>query len=299
MSEIKLQTKINSFLEVQKSLQEIEKQLNVLSKSLSSKAESEVSDTEGKSGDIKTTRNVDGSYSFEIRTDSGWKTPVLGESSIKFKDKPASISKPTILSIDEMEAEDTTKGDVKAKKNIFDEKADKFVLPRPDYESGWFLVEEDKQYVTGATDGVAPDTSSFYDDASEVVGIPALGFSLKSPPTYYQILIAPPKVTTFDEAMTSGILILQHAIHERYPGATSSSNWFQNGFFTYMTSPEHICFSTAQGHLFNWASPDGDTANADGAGGLRVTSWTSDWYQAFTATGTSADTASVNFRIWK
>ena len=64
-----------------------------------------------------------------------------------------------------------------------------------------------------------------------------------------------------------------------------------------MTSPEHICFSSAQGHLFNWASADG--GSADEAGGLRVTSWTSDWYQAFTATGTSADTASVNFRIWK
>ena len=38
---------------------------------------------------------------------------------------------------------------------IYDEKNSKFVLPRPDYDSGWFDVRNDRQYVTGATDGGA------------------------------------------------------------------------------------------------------------------------------------------------
>jgi hypothetical protein len=134
---IKLLTKIKSMDDVQKSLQELEKRLNELSESVNPVAGEETNDTKGKPGDIKITKGADNSYTFEVKTEEGWKTPVIGSSAITFKDKPAAIKAPKKESIDEIESADSTTGDVKAKKVIFDEKADKFILARPDYDSGW------------------------------------------------------------------------------------------------------------------------------------------------------------------
>ena len=138
--EFKLLTKIKSLGDVQKSLQQLEKKINELSESTNSTAGGEVDDAKGKSGDIKITKGKDNAYTFEIKTEDGWKTPVIGNSAITFKDKPAAISAPKVESIDEIESADSTTGDVKAKKVIFDEKADKFILARPDYDSGWNSV---------------------------------------------------------------------------------------------------------------------------------------------------------------
>ena len=136
---IKLQTKITSLQDVEKSLREIEKVFNDLTKSVNSKAESEITDKEGKTGDLQVTMNEDKSYTFEFKTETGWKTPIFQENVITFKDKPAQINQPK-KSIDELEADDTNTGDSKAKKTIFDEKASKFILPRPDYESDWLAA---------------------------------------------------------------------------------------------------------------------------------------------------------------
>jgi hypothetical protein len=148
MAEIKLQTKISSFQDVQKSLQEIEKRLNELLLSVNKESETEVSDKDGKTGDIQVTQNVDKSYNFEVRTQDGWKTPVLGESAIKFTDKPSSFSQKIDKSIDDIESDDTSTGSTKAKKNIYDEKADKFILARPDYDSGWLQDASDDAAIT-------------------------------------------------------------------------------------------------------------------------------------------------------
>ena len=48
--------------------------------------------------------------------------------------------------IDELETEDSNTDSDTAKKTIFDEKADKFVLPRPDYESDWTNVTKNSTY---------------------------------------------------------------------------------------------------------------------------------------------------------
>jgi hypothetical protein len=149
VSILKLSTKIQSFNEVSKALQTIEKYLNELDKSVNTKAESEVSDKDGKTGDIRTTRNVDGTFTFEVRTDEGWKTPAIGGSSIKFTDKPSSYSQQIVKSIDEIEVDDTSTGAKDAEKTIFDEKENKFKvshltgIPRPDYDSGWFDIDRD------------------------------------------------------------------------------------------------------------------------------------------------------------
>lgn len=132
---IRILSKVSTFDDVQKSLQEIEKALNDLTISVSNKAETEISDEEGKTGDIQITQNKDKSYTFEIRTEEGWKTPVIGDSAVKFKSKPA--FKDQDKSIDEIETNDTTTGDKLAEKTIYDEKADKFIIARADYDSGW------------------------------------------------------------------------------------------------------------------------------------------------------------------
>tara|TARA_R110002020_G_scaffold90061_2_gene219553 strand:- start:13155 stop:13892 length:738 start_codon:yes stop_codon:yes gene_type:complete len=137
----KILTNVSSFQDVQKSLQEVEKKLNELSKSVNSEAETEVSDKDGKTGDIKTTRNEDGTYTFEIKTKEGWKTPALGASLIKFKDKLSSLRQITTKSIDEIEVNDSSTGDSTANLTTFDEKNNKFILPRSDYDSGWIDID--------------------------------------------------------------------------------------------------------------------------------------------------------------
>jgi len=137
----KITTKITSFADVQKSLQEIEKVLNELTSSVNSSAETEVSDKDGKTGDIKTQRNADGTYSFEVKTDEGWKVPALGNSLIKFKDKLNTIRQTTPKSIEELAESDASTGDSTANLTTFDEKNNKFVLPRPDYDSGWQAID--------------------------------------------------------------------------------------------------------------------------------------------------------------
>lgn len=140
---IRILSKITSFTDVTKSFQEIEKVLNNIVDTIKTPAEKELKETEGSTGDIQITQNKDKSYTFEVRTKEGWKTPVIGNSAIKFTDKPSSLSKKQNKSIDEIEADDTSTGGKDAEKTIFDEKANKFILPRADYESDWLDADKD------------------------------------------------------------------------------------------------------------------------------------------------------------
>ena len=137
MEQINLVKNIKDFMGVQKALQDIEKIVNNLIKSTNTSSEGDVSDLEGKTGDIRITQNEDKDYIFEVRTEEGWKTPVIGNSAIKFKDKPSDTANNQKKSIDEIEAEDNSSGDSIANLTTFDEKSNKFVLARPDYDSGW------------------------------------------------------------------------------------------------------------------------------------------------------------------
>ena len=71
------------------------------------------------------------------------------------------------------------------------------LFPSPDYESGWFEIGLNKIYVTGATDGQIPDSSSsnVYKTAAKVVGISDLGFNLSDVPRYVQITAGPAGTT--------------------------------------------------------------------------------------------------------
>ena len=147
----KILTNIKSFTDVQKSLQELEKKVNELLSSVNVGAESEVSDKDGKSGDTRITRNPDTTYTFEIRTEEGWKTPAMGESLITFKDKPAQVAKHQKVAISDIETDDASTGASNASKNIFDASTGEFSidhltknqtggLMKPDYDSGWLRM---------------------------------------------------------------------------------------------------------------------------------------------------------------
>ena len=135
MDKVRIISNITGFADVQKSFQEIEKVLNSLMESTAAQAETQINEEDGKTGDIQISQNEDKSYTFEVRTEEGWKTPVVGDSAVKFKSKPA--FKGQKKSIDEIETNDTLTSGKLAEKTIYDEKADKFIMARADYDSGW------------------------------------------------------------------------------------------------------------------------------------------------------------------
>tara|TARA_R100000152_G_C6779979_1_gene212198 strand:+ start:3095 stop:3667 length:573 start_codon:yes stop_codon:yes gene_type:complete len=76
-SNIKLVNKITSFKDVQTSLNELEKILRNFEKVILTPAELDVFDREGKTGETRTTKNIDGTYSIQSRTNKGWDFPSL------------------------------------------------------------------------------------------------------------------------------------------------------------------------------------------------------------------------------
>jgi len=139
-NKVKTVTKIASFLDCEKSFQNIETILNDLMSRINSKAESDIKEEEGETGDTKITQNADKSFSLEVRTKEGWKKGTVKGMPVRYGEKPKDETSIPKKSIDEIEAADTSTGTEDAKKTIFDEKADKFVLPRPDYDSGWVVA---------------------------------------------------------------------------------------------------------------------------------------------------------------
>jgi hypothetical protein len=79
-NKVKISTKVKSFEDVQKSLQDIEKNFNKLLESVNKKSEVAAKETEGESGDIKSANegtNAGNDYSFQVKTDKGWQSPIL------------------------------------------------------------------------------------------------------------------------------------------------------------------------------------------------------------------------------
>jgi hypothetical protein len=175
---VNTKTKISNFVDAQRAIQELQKNFNSLVEKALSPAEKKLGETEGSTGDIQITQNKDKTYTFEVRTEDGWKTPVIGDSLIKFKGKPKSISQDKKEAIEDIEANDTTTGDSKANKTIYDEKNDKFVLPRPDYESDWVDVTVNSNYTYTHNLGtkVFKLIQLIFKDDSDRIFYPGVGF---------------------------------------------------------------------------------------------------------------------------
>ncbi len=271
---IKLSSKVTSFEEVQKSLQTLENKLNEIISSVNRDIHTEFKETEGKPGDIRVFPNANQTYSLEACTDEGWKkmfasnyTTEDGTSEVYLDDKPKNTTP----------------------KKITHALDARYIPAAPDYDSGWFEVELGKQYVTGATTGVAPDASFVY-DAAEVVGIPALGFTLTSPPRHYQILLTPPGASTFDDIDTHKFLSLQN---EGKFYISSGGSQYSVGYSLYMTSKTSVVLAGPGNHHFLW----GGSSDTGGVNDLNTNE--TYWYQAFTASGTSAGTGTVRLLLWK
>lgn len=143
VDKVSLSSRVQSFEEVNRELTKVNDTLNALLEKTTQTSEVDTTEgTEGNPGDIKTILNSDKTYSFSIRTEDGWKTPFLENREIIFKSKNPSAGE-IKKSIDEIESKSTNE----AKKTIFDEKADKFILPRPDYDSGWVALTHNSSVV--------------------------------------------------------------------------------------------------------------------------------------------------------
>jgi hypothetical protein len=134
---VSIQTKVSSFTEVQRSLEEIKNVLDTLSAKQIPDGVTDESETEGTPGSIRVVKNDLDQSLFEIKTEDGWKKPMVGKTAVTFETIENNQKPIRAESIDEIEANDTTTGDNKANNTIYDEKANKFVIARPDFDSGW------------------------------------------------------------------------------------------------------------------------------------------------------------------
>lgn len=160
---ISIPKKITDFETVQKVTQDLEQAINNILKKVAAPAEFTSSEgQEGDTGDTKIIRNTDKTYTFSIKTEDGWKSPSMDNREIRFTDLPK-VEKNIKKSITKIETDDIATGASTAKKTIFDEKAGKFIMPRPDYDSGWFVwdhsevrLNDDNPHVLTHNLGVIP-----------------------------------------------------------------------------------------------------------------------------------------------
>ena len=126
-AELKVATKIQSFEDVQRALQDIEKSLKSLSTSVNSQAEGEITDKDGKTGDIRVTQNEDKTYGLELKTEEGWKFPTVGESPVQLSGKKGEKARPDAV-VDKFK----------------DELGGPSNFPNPDYQSEWVNVPNNR-----------------------------------------------------------------------------------------------------------------------------------------------------------
>ena len=141
-------TNVKSFPDVQRALEELKKALNFVKEKQNPSPELGESQLDGDVGSIRVISNNNEDALFEIKTEEGWKRPVVGNTPVTFGEVASIAKTKTKRSIDEIEANDIeTEGNV-AKKTIFDEKADKFILARPDHISQWIWFDASSHRVT-------------------------------------------------------------------------------------------------------------------------------------------------------
>ena len=139
MEKTSINTNVKELSDVQRSLESIKNELDKLKEKLEVTPEEVEDETVGQVGSIRIIKNSDTESLFEIKDNEGWKKPMMGESQITLRKLTTNIKVPEKKSIDEIETEDTNTDSDIAKKTLYDEKAEKFILPRPDYDSGWTL----------------------------------------------------------------------------------------------------------------------------------------------------------------
>ena len=129
--------KIGDLKDVESVLQELTQKINEIESKLGSPENEALSDKDAVPGMIKILKNEDKSHGFKIMTEEGWKIPYAKDIPIAFESEKAEFNKEVKKSIGEIEADDIETGNSIANLTSFDEKSNKFIMPRPDYDSGW------------------------------------------------------------------------------------------------------------------------------------------------------------------
>jgi hypothetical protein len=137
---LSIDTKVTDFVTVQRSLEQIKAALEKLNSKQIGDGLTDELETEGVPGSIRIIKGTTDESYFEVKTEEGWRKPVVGETLVKFKTIESNDKEPSPKSIDELEAEDAGDGGNKANNTIYDEKGGKFILPRPDFSSSWYRV---------------------------------------------------------------------------------------------------------------------------------------------------------------
>ena len=141
-------TNIKTLLDAQRIVSELEKRIIDLEEKQDPTSTGEESEIEGEIGSLRVIKNEENENLFEIKTEDGWKRPVVGNTPVTFKRLEDVSKSKTKKSIDELESSDDTTGGTEAKNTIYDEKDGKFILPRADYDSGWTANASDNAATT-------------------------------------------------------------------------------------------------------------------------------------------------------
>ena len=244
--------------------QQLEDRINKIESSSKSPSHKDVKETEGESGDVKVTKDEDGNYELAVRTEDGWKIPMIGETKIKLKDKKKLEKK---KDIEEISDEDEEKGSKKAEKSIYDEKNDKFSIDHfltPTYDSGWFSAETGKVYTTGGTNGVKPNDSSVYTGTASVcVGINELGFTMDRMPLRWSLYIANSSVSSWsdvDGTSDSWVMKVDSNTDRSIYEENEAHTW--GGSVVWVTSSTHVSIVTPNDYIL--MLHDGEQANWPG-----------------------------------
>ena len=136
MEKASINTNVKDFNGTQRALDNLKKEVNTLKDKLTLSTTS-TSESEGEECNIRIINKNSNESLFEIRDKEGWRKPYIGESQVTLRSSESNVKFQKAKSIDEIEAEDSSTDSNKAFKTIYDEKAEKFILPRPDYDSGW------------------------------------------------------------------------------------------------------------------------------------------------------------------
>ena len=170
MSEVDtgINTRVVTMQDVERSLEKIKEILSTVKQSQNPEITAENTGVPDEPGSIKIVPQTTELSHLEIMTEKGWQKARIGKTPVILaptEEKSEIVKKEDI---DEIEVKDATTGDKRAKDTIYDNKSNKFVLPRPDYDSGWFFFDwsesniDDAPYSINHDVGVLPTLVKVY-----------------------------------------------------------------------------------------------------------------------------------------
>tara|TARA_R100000315_G_scaffold62283_2_gene43093 strand:- start:4100 stop:4858 length:759 start_codon:yes stop_codon:yes gene_type:complete len=152
-----ISTNVKTFTDCQRALEELKKKIDEIELKQNPKATGQESDSDEPVGSTRVLQNSEEESLFEIKTEQGWKRPMVGLTPVIFKTPESASKTKTKETIDKVVSKDESTGDNRAKQTIIDESTGEFSvsqltgIPRPDYDSGWIDVDANGTTGSGGT----------------------------------------------------------------------------------------------------------------------------------------------------